>query len=137
MRRHLSAAAVVFIFVMIGRAGAMLPDVPDATRFSIIGDSGTGERPEYDVATRLAEYHTRLQFSFVLMLGDNIYGSERPQDFERKFAIPFKPLLDADVKFYATLGNHDDRDSGAAGSRQALSRHYCSVVARNVAGLPG
>jgi predicted phosphodiesterase len=44
------------------------------------------------------------------MLGDNMYGSERPQDFDRKFTEPFKPLLDAGVKFYAALGNHDDPD---------------------------
>ena len=42
------------------------------------------------------------------MTGDNLYGSERPRDYERKFAIPYKPLIDANVKFYATLGNHDD-----------------------------
>jgi 3',5'-cyclic AMP phosphodiesterase CpdA len=42
------------------------------------------------------------------MMGDNLYGSESPQDYENKFAIPYKPLLDAGVKFYASLGNHDD-----------------------------
>ena len=42
------------------------------------------------------------------MVGDNIYGSERPQDFQKKFEMPYKPLLDAGVKFYAALGNHDD-----------------------------
>ena len=42
------------------------------------------------------------------MLGDNMYGSERPQDFVKKFEQPYKPLLDAKVKFYAALGNHDD-----------------------------
>ena len=25
----------------------------------------------------------------------------------RKFELPYKPLLDAGVKFYAALGNHD------------------------------
>jgi 3',5'-cyclic AMP phosphodiesterase CpdA len=44
----------------------------------------------------------------VIMLGDNIYGSHSPQDFARKFEQPYKPLLDAGVKFYASLGNHDD-----------------------------
>jgi len=44
----------------------------------------------------------------VIMLGDNIYGSERPQDFERKFLKPYKTLLDDKVDFYAALGNHDD-----------------------------
>jgi len=28
-------------------------------------------------------------------VGDNLYGAERPQDFQRKFEIPFKALLDA------------------------------------------
>ena len=42
------------------------------------------------------------------MVGDNIYGSERPQDFQKKFELPYKPLLDAGVTFYAALGNHDD-----------------------------
>jgi hypothetical protein len=108
MRRHVPAAALAFLLLALGPAGAMLPSVPDATSFAIIGDSGTGEGPEYEIAKRLSDYHGRLPFTFVLMLGDNLYGSERPQDFDRKFAIPFKPLLDAGVKFYATLGNHDD-----------------------------
>ena len=42
------------------------------------------------------------------MLGDNMYGSERAIDFVNKFEKPYKPLLDAGVKFYASLGNHDD-----------------------------
>ncbi|MEO8483408.1 MAG: metallophosphoesterase, partial [Acidobacteriota bacterium] len=33
-----------------------------------------------------------------------------PQDFQKKFEIPYKPLLDAGVKFYASLGNHDARE---------------------------
>jgi 3',5'-cyclic AMP phosphodiesterase CpdA len=42
------------------------------------------------------------------MLGDNLYGSERPEDYASKFELPYKALLDAGVKFYAALGNHDD-----------------------------
>jgi 3',5'-cyclic AMP phosphodiesterase CpdA len=42
------------------------------------------------------------------MLGDNMYGSERPQDYARKFELPYKPILDANIPFYASLGNHDD-----------------------------
>ena len=42
------------------------------------------------------------------MLGDNIYGGKSQQDFERKFELPYKPLLDAGVKFYASIGNHDN-----------------------------
>jgi len=44
------------------------------------------------------------------MMGDNIYGTDRPQDFVQKFEAPYKALLDKGVKFYATLGNHDSRE---------------------------
>ena len=47
-------------------------------------------------------------FEFVLLLGDNIYGGERPQDFVKKFERPYKALLDLQIPFYASLGNHDD-----------------------------
>jgi 3',5'-cyclic AMP phosphodiesterase CpdA len=42
------------------------------------------------------------------MMGDNMYGGEDPSDYEKKFAAPYKSLLDAKVKFYAALGNHDE-----------------------------
>jgi hypothetical protein len=85
-----------------------LPLKPDSVRFGVIGDNGTGEVPEYEVGQQLAAYHQKFPFTFVIMLGDNLYGSERPQDFVKKFEAPYKILLDAKVAFYATLGNHDD-----------------------------
>ena len=43
------------------------------------------------------------------MAGDNIYeGPATPEDYRLKFEEPYKLLLDAGVKFYAVLGNHDD-----------------------------
>jgi len=36
-----------------------------------------------------------------------MYGSENARDFQRKFEVPYKPVLDKGVKFYASLGNHD------------------------------
>jgi len=87
-----------------------LPNKPDTLHFAVIGDNGTGERAQYDVATQLAAAHDRFDFPFVVMMGDNIYGSDRPQDFVKKFESPYKPLLDKGVKFYASLGNHDSRE---------------------------
>ncbi len=54
--------------------------------------------------------HQRFKYELVVLVGDNLYGSERPQDFVKKFERPYKPLLDAGVKFYASLGNHDSRE---------------------------
>jgi 3',5'-cyclic AMP phosphodiesterase CpdA len=85
-----------------------LPLEQNSIRFAVIGDSGTGDREQYDVAKRMEAYRQATRFDFVIMLGDNIYGSHAPQDFARKFEQPYKPLLDAGVKFYASLGNHDD-----------------------------
>ena len=87
-----------------------LPLQPKSVRFAVIGDSGTGDREQYDVARELDAYRQKVNFDFVIMLGDNIYGSHNPGDFAKKFEQPYKPLLDAGVKFYASLGNHDDPD---------------------------
>jgi hypothetical protein len=87
-----------------------LPQAPGSLRFAVIGDGGTGGTAQRDVAARMAEAHRRLGFELVLMLGDNIYGRERPADMRRKFEEPYRTLLDADVKFYASLGNHDSRN---------------------------
>ena len=57
----------------------------------------------------MAKAHARFPFELVITVGDNLYGSQDPGDFERKFERPYKPLLDAGVKFYASLGNHDRR----------------------------
>jgi hypothetical protein len=87
-----------------------LPQREDSLKFAVIGDNGTGDSAQYEVAQRMAEAHALYPFELVLMMGDNLYGSERPRDYERKFERPYKPLLDSKVKFYASLGNHDDRE---------------------------
>ncbi len=79
-----------------------------SVRFAAIGDMGTGEAPQYEVAERMNTERQQFPFDFVIMLGDNIYGGSGPKDFERKFERPYKGLLDSSVKFYASLGNHDN-----------------------------
>lgn len=101
-----------------------LPTLPDAVRFAVIGDTGTGDKPQYEVAERLAAYHRQFPFEFVLMMGDNLYGSQRSKDFIRKFEQPYRPLLDAGVKFYATLGNHDNPPEVNYEPFNMNGRHY-------------
>lgn len=85
-----------------------LPQTRSGLKLAVIGDSGTGDRAQYEVGAALANVYAQMPFELVLMLGDNMYGGERPQDFVQKFEKPYKLLLDAGVKFYASLGNHDD-----------------------------
>src|SRR5712692_5589400 len=98
---------VIFPLLAAGQ-DLKLPNKPDSLRFAVIGDNGTGDRSEDDVGRKLMEYRAKFPFTFVMMNGDNMYGGESPADFERKFAQPYKDLLAAGVKFYASLGNHDD-----------------------------
>jgi hypothetical protein len=112
-RNGLRGVGVLLLFVATlaptGWAQSVtLPLAKSSTRFAVIGDTGTGGRAQYEIGARLEEYRRRVNFDFTIMVGDNIYGSERPQDFEKKFEKPYKPLLDAGVLFYAALGNHDD-----------------------------
>ncbi|MFQ5738296.1 MAG: metallophosphoesterase family protein [Acidobacteriota bacterium] len=85
----------------------------DVVRFAVIGDSGTGKKPQYRIARQMLAWHDRLPFDLTLMLGDNIYGGlfglgggER-KDFAKKFDKPYAALLKRGVVFRAALGNHD------------------------------
>ncbi|HEX4138070.1 MAG TPA: metallophosphoesterase [Bryobacteraceae bacterium] len=85
-----------------------LPLKPNSVRFAVIGDMGTGEKAQYEIAQQMERYREKTMFDFVLMLGDNIYGGKSVGDMKRKFEYPYQALLNAGVKFYASLGNHDD-----------------------------
>jgi len=109
MRRLiLSILLLGFTVALPAQPQSRLPMLDGSTRFAIIGDAGTGGSKQLEVARQLAIAHQRFPFEFAIMLGDNLYGSEKSRDYERKFERPYKPLLDAGVKFYAALGNHDD-----------------------------
>jgi predicted phosphodiesterase len=77
------------------------------TRFAVLGDFGTGERDEYNVAAQMLEVHRRSPFDLVLACGDNIYPNGSARYFVKNFEEPFAGLLKEHVKFYAVLGNHD------------------------------
>jgi predicted MPP superfamily phosphohydrolase len=87
-----------------------LPNQDGSFKFAVLGDFGTGSKQQYELAGRMATLHQEFKYELVVTVGDNLYGSQRPQDFKKKFEIPYKPLLDAGVKFYASLGNHDKRE---------------------------
>jgi len=96
--------------LLVGPASAQqvtLPKAKGSVRFAVIGDSGTGEKLQYETADRLRLAREQFPFDFVLMMGDNIYGSKKPRDFAKKFELPYKALLDQKVGFFASLGNHD------------------------------
>jgi hypothetical protein len=81
-----------------------LPGLSGSTTFALIGDSGSGDAAQTAVANAMLRYFTTARrFSFVLMLGDNLYDD----DYENEFTVPYAGLLERGVLFYAALGNHD------------------------------
>ncbi len=85
-----------------------LPLKSNSVRLAVIGDSGTGENAQFETAQEMAASRKAFPFELVIMLGDNIYGGKSAADFKRKFEEPYAMLLDSGVKFYASLGNHDE-----------------------------
>ena len=93
----------------IPRDALVLPNEDRSIKFAIIGDSGRGSLEQKAVAAQMVAYRQRFDYRFALMAGDNIYeGPATPEDYRLKFEEPYQPLLDAGVKFFAVLGNHDD-----------------------------
>lgn len=96
---------LIVLFLSALPGSALAQDAP--LNFAIIGDSGDGSQEQAAIAKRMMEARQKTPFDFVLMLGDNIYGGGKPKYFKPYFEAPYKELLAANVKFYATLGNHD------------------------------
>jgi predicted MPP superfamily phosphohydrolase len=86
-----------------------LPNQDGALKFGVMGDFGTGSRQQQQMADQMARVRAQYPFELMITVGDNLYGGQRPADFVKKFEAPYKALLSAGVKFYASLGNHDSR----------------------------
>jgi Calcineurin-like phosphoesterase len=106
-----SCVALILLSIVVAAAQnpqIVLPNKSGSVRFAVMGDTGTGENPQQDLANMMLAARTAFPFEFVLMMGDNLYGGEDANDYATKFEIPYKKLMDAGVKFYASLGNHDN-----------------------------
>jgi hypothetical protein len=84
-----------------------LPNRAESLKFAVLGDTGNGKRPQYEVAAQLASRRAEFPFELVIMLGDNMYGGQQPDDFVAKFEKPYAALVSEGVRFFAALGNHD------------------------------
>src|SRR5450631_679193 len=112
--RQMQRLAFLFLILLnrstapLGAQDVTLPLKSGSVRFAVIGDMGTGQPAQFEVAQRMLEFHQKFPFNFTIMVGDNIYGGNSPADMQKKFENPYKPLMDVGVQFYASLGNHDD-----------------------------
>lgn len=128
--RKLTIVLALTLTVALARAAS--PPAPvlqnGSLKFAVIGDNGNGERVEYDVGDQMAKARGTFPFDMVIMLGDNMYGSQSPKDFVNKFERPYADLLKAGVVFYATLGNHDNPNNKSyPGFNMGGARYYTYV----------
>lgn len=111
--------SIIVVLIAVAIASAQSVGLPspltlqnraDSVKLLVFGDSGRGSKQQYELAQIMATYHRAFAFDTALMAGDNIYGSDSASQMKKKFDDAYRPLIDAGVKFYASLGNHDDID---------------------------
>jgi predicted MPP superfamily phosphohydrolase len=87
---------------------AFNPNKQAPLKFVAIGDTGSRLPGQYKTANALVKSYEAEPFSFVLLLGDNIYPyGDVKKHGDASFTQPYGPLLNAKVPFYVSLGNHD------------------------------
>lgn len=88
------------------------PDEP-ALRFVAVGDTGTGQEPEYLVAQAIGEKCAADGCDFILILGDLVYPegvtSVDDPDWKPKVEDPYESL---GIPIRPVLGNHDYGENG-------------------------
>jgi 3',5'-cyclic AMP phosphodiesterase CpdA len=110
----MTTVPIVSLLIAIASLAAQevtLPNKPGSVKFAVMGDNGNGSKRQYEVGAMMAKVQEKFPYDMVIMLGDNMYGSQNPRDFEEKFEKPYKALLERKVKFYAALGNHDNQEN--------------------------
>jgi 3',5'-cyclic AMP phosphodiesterase CpdA len=133
-----SRSRLIGFFLLAGTCARLfaqagpLPNRGGSLKFAVIGDNGTGERPQYEVGEQMAAARERFAFDLVIMLGDNMYGGQSPADFVKKFERPYAALLAANVKFQASLGNHDRPENVSYQPFNMNGQRYYSFVRGNV-----
>jgi predicted MPP superfamily phosphohydrolase len=103
----LALALLALPFIQSGWAAQDDNSFKPIISFAVIGDTGTGDEAQLAVARQMALRREKTPFEFTIMLGDNIYEKGEEKDIKPRFEDPYKDLLAAGVKFYASLGNHD------------------------------
>jgi Calcineurin-like phosphoesterase len=93
-------------------------------KFAVIGDMGTASREQLEVGQQMALFRKKFPFPFVITVGDNILGADSAADFKAKFEGPYAELLSAGVKFFASLGNHDNPEQRNYGLFSMSGRRY-------------
>jgi 3',5'-cyclic AMP phosphodiesterase CpdA len=118
---------------VLGATPLGLPNRPSSLKFAVLGDFGTGHSASSDVAAQMLSLRAQFNFEMVVTTGDNIVGDQDDaRDLADKFEIPFGPLLETGVRFYASLGNHDRPTNISYPPFNMGGERYYTFAKRNV-----
>ena len=131
-RRFLTIVLIAAAASALLAQSAPLPNRSGSLKFLAFGDNGTGDREQYELAQQMTKAHASFPFDLVIMLGDNMYGRQRPSDYVEKFEQPYAPLLAAGVRFQAAIGNHDRPEQVSYKLFNMNGQRYYSYVRNNV-----
>lgn len=93
--------------------------LPGEFRFAAIGDTGTGsDRQIRFASTMFRIWEQAARFDALLFLGDNVYPSGSPAEFEKKLYSPYAKFRENAVLIRGVIGNHDARNP--AGVREQM-----------------
>ncbi len=109
LRSFIAAFLLVGLPLTAAAQDLRLPNQSRSVKFGVMGDTGqpgSGQRGDrqtdgclaHPIPVRVRPDDGR----------QSLWQRESRRDYQQKFEIPYSPLLDAGVKFYAALGNHDD-----------------------------
>jgi hypothetical protein len=138
---HHSRGALITMLCLAWFSAGVLPTAApqialanraDSVKFAVIGDNGTGDVAEYEVAAMMTAAREAFPFTQVLMVGDNMYGRQERRDFIEKFERPYDALLKQHVLFYAALGNHDGPAERSYPPFHMGDRRFYTDMRRNV-----
>ncbi len=90
----------------------------EVVRLAAAGDVGTGGTEEYDTAAAMDALEGSVEYSALLLLGDNVYEDGDPSKVDEVVFAPFAGVLDGGTKLLPVLGNHD-QDSGFGDAQAA------------------
>ncbi|MBF0280011.1 MAG: metallophosphoesterase [SAR324 cluster bacterium] len=94
---------------------------PVSLKFIALGDTGTGDQDQKEIAQAVQKICTSEGCDFVLMLGDNFYPDGVDSTEDPFFKKIFEDIYSStDKPFIAVLGNHDVRKNPLAQVRYSL-----------------
>ena len=132
MIRRLLLVAGLVVGTQLAPTARQTPVEAESLKFAVIGDNGDGSKAQYEVGAQMTQVRAMFPYELVIMLGDNMYGRQRPRDFVTKFERPYAPILQAGVRFYAAAGNHDSSATLTYEGFNMGGRRYYTFARKNV-----